>query len=166
MASQTSPLLNTSTAKTTTSPTPPTPFAKTALTILGTTRVIFGTACLIAPVWTLGLLGIPIAPAAALFPRAFGVRDIVMGELLLSADTSSDKEDGNNNNNPAAAGDRGRREVRRLLYGGMAADVVDIVVVGLALEAGHVGWAGFGSVVGAAVISIVLAVESLIGYTK
>ncbi|CAI4219045.1 unnamed protein product [Parascedosporium putredinis] len=98
---------------------PPPAIARTAVTALGMARAGLGAVVTLFPGWTAGLIGISLDPAGAVFARAFGVRDLILGELLLTA--------GGNH-----APDGGRREVRRMLWAGLAADAADLVIVSFA----------------------------------
>ncbi|KAF1956885.1 hypothetical protein CC80DRAFT_491755 [Byssothecium circinans] len=93
---------------------------------LGYARMGLGAASLLAPrAAFLYLFNLPIISNETAVPvRFFGVREAVLGELLL---TAHDK------NLP----DEGRREIRRLLWANAASDVADIVSVAFAVYSGH-----------------------------
>lgn len=102
-------------------------------------RIATGAACLIAPQLTCALFKYNVPIGSALIVRMGGARDIVMGELLLTA------EDKN-------APDGGRREMKRAIWTGLAADAMDVGSLVYAVAKGHVGRPtggifGFGAVV-------------------
>lgn len=130
---------------------PPPAIARTAVTALGMARAGLGAVVTLFPGWTAGLIGISLDPAGAVFARAFGVRDLILGELLLTA--------GGNH-----APDGGRREVRRMLWAGLAADAADLVIVSFAWGAGDLGGFATGSLAGLIAVSMLLGAEGLIGF--
>ncbi|SPO03033.1 uncharacterized protein DNG_05714 [Cephalotrichum gorgonifer] len=136
-----------------TTPAPPSTYRALARAV-GAARLLFGASCLLAPAFTMSLLRIPLAGTATTFVRVFGVRDLVLGDLLLLATSSSGDPDG-----------RARRaEVMRLLWAGVAVDLLDVCVAQVALGAGDLGMPGYGLFCGLGVVSAVLAGEALWGY--
>lgn len=97
-----------------------------AVKTLAYMRIATGAACLVAPQFTCALFRLNIPVGSALLVRMIGARDGVLGELLLTA------EDRN-------APDGGRRELRRAIWAGMAADAIDIGSLVYAVAKGHVG---------------------------
>lgn len=95
-----------------------------AIKALSYMRIATGAACLIAPQLTCALFKYNVPIGSALLVRMVGARDGVMGELLLTA------EDKN-------ARDGGRREMRRAIWTGMAADAIDIGSLAYAVAKGH-----------------------------
>ena len=75
------------------------------ITVLSSLRMGFGGFSLLAPSTTLSLFQMPVHPSAAVATRLFGVRDLVLGGLLWTADS------------PAA--------VRRALIAGAMVDGID-----------------------------------------
>jgi hypothetical protein len=68
----------------------------------------------------------PVPAAYSVMPRLFGVRDLVIGELLLTA--GDDK-----------LPDGGRREIKRMLWANIGTDVVDVGSILIGLATGTVG---------------------------
>ncbi|KAF3008452.1 hypothetical protein E8E13_003799 [Curvularia kusanoi] len=89
-------------------------------------RIATGAACLVAPQFTCALFKLNIPVGSTLLVRMIGARDGVLGELLLTA------EDRN-------APDGGKRELRRAIWAGMAADAIDVGSLVYAVAKGHVG---------------------------
>jgi hypothetical protein len=95
-----------------------------AIKALSYMRIATGAACLVAPQFTCALFRYNVPVGSALLVRMVGARDGVMGELLL---TAQDKD----------APDGGRREMRRAIWTGMAADAIDIGSLAYAVSKGH-----------------------------
>ncbi|KAF2274708.1 uncharacterized protein EI97DRAFT_434938 [Westerdykella ornata] len=95
---------------------PLSPPASTAIKVLSVVRIAVGAAFTIAPRFSFALSQFPIPAAYAFMPRLFGIRDLALGELLLTAE---DK------NSP----DGGRREIKRTLWAGIGCDLVDVAAV-------------------------------------
>lgn len=89
-------------------------------------RIATGAACLVAPQFTCALFKYNVPIGSALLVRMVGARDLAMGELLLTAE---DKD----------APDGGKREMRRAIWTGLAADVIDIGSLAYAVAKGHAG---------------------------
>ncbi len=87
-----------------------------ALTFLASSRSLFGAAFLLAPEHSSGLINFPFHPNAAHGLRLFGVRDVVVGGLLWSADTPKLK--------------------RQALIAGLIIDVIDLISTGVGLWEG------------------------------
>ncbi|KAF2193397.1 hypothetical protein K469DRAFT_712153 [Zopfia rhizophila CBS 207.26] len=100
--------------------------SSTSIKALSILRIAVGASCLIAPRFSCALFQFPIPAAMSVMPRLFGVRDLVLGELLLTAE---DK------NGP----DRGRREIKRALWAGIGTDAVDIASILVGVVTGTVG---------------------------
>lgn len=130
---------------------PPPPLARTAARAGGLSRALFGAACILFPTATMRLFSLD-TPGAGLAVGFSGVRDLVLGELLLLSAGAAQTE-------PAARG-----AVRRVLWGIVAVDVLDLCVAGAAVARGEIGWVGFGWVAGLAAASGALAGEALWGY--
>ncbi|KAF2468518.1 uncharacterized protein BDR25DRAFT_344244 [Lindgomyces ingoldianus] len=97
-----------------------------AIRALSILRIAVGAGCLIAPRWTCALFQFPIAASVSVMPRLFGGRDLVLGELLMTA------EDEN-------AHDGGRREIKRALWAGIGTDAIDIGAIAFGVATGTVG---------------------------
>jgi hypothetical protein len=97
-----------------------------AIKALSYFRIATGAACLIAPQFTCALFRYNVPVGSALLVRMVGARDAVLGELLLTAEDRS-------------APDGGRREMRRAIWTGIAADAVDIGSLAYAVAKGHAG---------------------------
>lgn len=97
-----------------------------AVKALSYMRIAIGSAILVAPQFTCALFKYNIPVGSALLARMVGARDGVLGELLLTAE---DK------NTPGG----GRREMRRALWTGIAADAIDVGSMAYAVAKGHVG---------------------------
>jgi len=143
-----SPLLNTNINPTTKAPSGPSPLAKTILSLMGFTRAAFGLTCLLVPTFALPLLGLtsPLSPAGSIITRMFGVREIIVGELLLLAERSASSKRG------TAAQDSGDGEVKRAIWLNVGTDGLDILAVGLALGQGMLDWGTAGRLGGTAVL--------------
>jgi hypothetical protein len=77
--------------------------------------------------------------------RGLGTRDIVLGELLLTADKSAED----------------RKEVRRALWAGVATDAADVGVTALALATGQISRTGAGLFGGAAMAGLIVGLVGL-----
>ncbi|KAF2628759.1 hypothetical protein BU25DRAFT_31760 [Macroventuria anomochaeta] len=97
-----------------------------AIKALSYVRIAGGAACLVAPQFACALFQYNVPVGSALLVRMVGARDGVLGGLLLTAE---DKK----------AHDGGRREMRRGLWTGIAADAIDIGSLAYAVAKGHVG---------------------------
>ncbi len=111
---------------------------KLVIKTLSIIRIATGAACLVAPRFTCALFRYPVPAKQAMLVRMFGIRDAVLGELLITA-RDEDAHDG------------GKREIRRALWAGITADVVDIGIVMYALAIGDIGRAT-GGLLGAAAV--------------
>ncbi|CAI6318683.1 unnamed protein product [Periconia digitata] len=122
---------------------PSTPPTSPAITILSTLRLSLGATLLILPTKTLSLFLITIAPStpAVLLTRLFGARDAVLGAQLYTA------ADG-------TAPDGGRRETRRALWAGIAADALDMCSVAAAVRGGYLGMGPAGLLWGGALVGV------------
>lgn len=69
------------------------PTPRTAIKVLHLLRIATGLACLIAPQYTCALFKYHVPVEQALLVRMFGVREVVFGELLASAE-DKDAADG------------------------------------------------------------------------
>jgi len=76
----------------------------------------------------------------------FGVREIIVGELLLLAERSASSKRG------TAAQDAGDGEVKRAIWLNVGTDGLDILAVGLALGQGVLDWGTAGRLGGTAVL--------------
>jgi hypothetical protein len=85
-----------------------------------------GGACVIAPQTTCEIFFYPVPAAFSILPRLFGIRDLLLGALLVTAE---DK------NVPSG----GRRELRRTLWANIVADSVDVISIVLSLAQGNLG---------------------------
>lgn len=121
------------------------------VTALGVLRIGVGAACIIAPQFTCNLFRLPASPQIALVTRLTGVRDIVLGELLLTANRSGEDK---------------HHELKRTLWANVATDVVDVGSCAVALYTGAVGRTAAGLFGGGAVLFVLLGVESLVGLRK
>lgn len=97
-----------------------------AIKALSVIRIATGAACLVAPRFTCGLFRYTVPAEQAVLVRMFGVRDAIFGELLVTAEDKG-RDDG------------GRREIRRAIWAGIAADVVDIGSLVFGVAMGQVG---------------------------
>ena len=109
----------------------------TAIKVLSLVRIALGAATFIAPKWTCALFQFPIPVSASVLARLFGVREIILGELLITAEDKG---------SPAG----GRRELRRTLLANLGADTVDICSVGFAVATGAMSRVAGALFVGAA----------------
>ncbi|KIW01359.1 uncharacterized protein PV09_07130 [Verruconis gallopava] len=121
------------------------PYAKGAITALGAIRAVLGAGLLIAPRFVGGLFHIPVTAQSALIGRAVGGRDLVLGELLLTADGSQ----------------KDRKEVKRALWAGLAADALDIGSIVFAVASGQLSRTGAGLFGGGATAFVLLGVVGL-----
>ncbi|KIL93756.1 hypothetical protein FAVG1_02317 [Fusarium avenaceum] len=87
-------------------------------------RVVLGAACVIAPQLTCEIFFYPVPAAFSILPRLFGIRDLLLGALLVTAE---------DRNIPSG----GRRELRRTLWANIAADSVDVISIVLSLAQGN-----------------------------
>lgn len=99
---------------------------KTAINTLAILRIGVGAASLFAPRWTFGLFQYAVPQTSSSIVRLYGVRDAILGDLLYTAEDKS-------------VPDGGRREMRRALWGNIAADAVDICSIGFAVATGSLG---------------------------
>ncbi|KAJ4361464.1 hypothetical protein N0V95_001881 [Ascochyta clinopodiicola] len=83
-----------------------------AVKTLSWIRIATGAACLAAPQFTCALFKLRIPAESSLLVRMIGARDAALGELLLTAEDEH-------------APDGGRREMRRAIWTGMAADFMN-----------------------------------------
>ena len=97
-----------------------------ATNILSYSGIAAGAGCLVAPQFTCALFKWNVPVGSTLLVRMVGARDGVLGGLLLTA------EDKN-------APDGGRRELRRAIWTGMAANTIDMGCLAYAVAKGHVG---------------------------
>lgn len=125
----------------------PKPLSRTAARTAGLARVLFGTACVLIPSRTMGLFDFSVPAGAALLVGFSGVRDLVLGELLLLADRAGE-----------------RAGVRRTLWGILAVEALDVGVAGVAVARGEMAWGGFAWLCGMAAGGIGLVGEALWGY--
>lgn len=100
---------------------PLSPTSALAVKVLAIHRIALGAVCTVAPQWSCALFQFPIPAAYSITPRIFGIRDLAIGELLLTAEDKSSPN-------------RGRREIKRALWLGIGVDLVDIasIVYGVA----------------------------------
>jgi hypothetical protein len=89
-------------------------------------RIILGAACVIAPQLSCEIFFFPVPTAFSILPRLFGIRDLVLGALLVTAE---DKK--------IPSG--GRRELRRTLWANIAADSTDVISIFLSIVQGNLG---------------------------
>ncbi|KAF2262691.1 hypothetical protein CC78DRAFT_605740 [Lojkania enalia] len=122
----------------------------TAIKALSILRIAVGASCIIAPRWSCALFQFPIPAAYSVMPRIFGVRDLILGELLITAE---------NKESP----DGGRREIKRALWANIGADVVDVGSVLFGLATGTVGRAPAAIFGGGAAAFVILGVLGLRG---
>ncbi|KAF2116167.1 hypothetical protein BDV96DRAFT_44569 [Lophiotrema nucula] len=66
----------------------------TAIKALGALRIALGVACLVAPRWSCALFQFPVPAAYSVMPRLIGVRDLVIGELLITAENKESHDGG------------------------------------------------------------------------
>ncbi|KAF2689992.1 hypothetical protein K458DRAFT_483510 [Lentithecium fluviatile CBS 122367] len=113
----------------------------TAIKTLAILRLGIGAASLITPRWACALFQYSLPQGSSIIGRLFGIREVILGELLY---TSEDKN----------AIDGGRREVRRALWCNIAADTVDICSVGFAVATGGMGRVPGALFAGGAVVGV------------
>jgi hypothetical protein len=116
------------------------PYAKNTITALGAIRAIAGAGLLIAPQFIGKLFHVPVTAQSALLARAVGTRDLVLGELLLTADRSA----------------KDTKEMKRALWAGLATDALDIGATVFALASGHLTRTGAGLFGGGAAAFLLL----------
>lgn len=121
------------------------------VTALGVLRVAVGASGLLAPTFTSNLFRLPMGPQGVLLSRLTGIRDIVLGELLLTADRTGDDKN---------------KELKRALWANVATDVVDVGSCAIGFYTGSVGRTGAGLFAGGAILFVLLGVESLVGLRK
>lgn len=129
----------------------PKPLSRTAARATALARLLFGAACILAPTFTMRLFAIDVPPGASLLVGLMGTREIVLGELLLTADA-------------AQARGEGKSPVRRILWGVVAVEALDLCVMGMGVARGEVGWSGFGLFSGFVAAALGLAGGALWGY--
>ncbi|KAH7135136.1 hypothetical protein B0J11DRAFT_517706 [Dendryphion nanum] len=105
---------------------PLSPLTSGLIKSLSLLRAVLGAATVIAPQWICKLFLIPVPATLTILPRLFGIREVIIAELLISAE---DKENPN----------RGRREIKRALWANIAADSLDICSVLFGLATGTFG---------------------------
>lgn len=114
----------------------------TAIKALSLVRIAFGASTLIAPHWTGALFQFPIPASASILARLFGIREIVLGTLLITAEDKG---------SPAG----GRRELRRALLAGLGVDTIDIFSSVFSVATGAMGRVP-GALFGGAALALVL----------
>ncbi|PVI05067.1 hypothetical protein DM02DRAFT_650992 [Periconia macrospinosa] len=88
-------------------------------------RLCIGASCIFIPGPVFALCGYPLRTIElSTFARMIGARDLILGDLLYTAEDKT-------------AADGGKREMRRALWGGMAADLFDAGVVVAAVSGGY-----------------------------
>jgi hypothetical protein len=102
------------------------PVTSTVIKTLSVLRIIFGTACVIAPQTSCEIFYYPVPTAFSILPRLFGIRDLVLGALLVTAEDKSIPSGG-------------RRELKRTLWANIAADSMDVISIILSLAQGNLG---------------------------
>ncbi|KAF2830570.1 hypothetical protein CC86DRAFT_163193 [Ophiobolus disseminans] len=117
---------------------PISPTTQAIVKVLTLIRVVTGAACLVAPRYTCALFRISVPAEQAIVVRMVGIRDVVFGGLLITAE---DKD----------SGDGGRREMRRAIWAGIAVDAVDIASLAFGVAVGQIGNAT-GGLLGAAAV--------------
>ncbi|KAF2800130.1 hypothetical protein K505DRAFT_320640 [Melanomma pulvis-pyrius CBS 109.77] len=122
-----------------------------AIKALSILRIALGASVLIAPRWSSALFRLPIPAEMAVIARLFGGREVVLGELLL---TAQDK------NSPTG----GRREMKRALWANIGADSLDVCSVIFAVATGTMGKVPGALFGGGAAVLIALAALSLKGF--
>lgn len=98
----------------------------TTIKTVSVLRIIFGAACVIAPQLTFEIFFYPVPTAFSILPRLFGIRELLLGALLFSAE---------DRNIPSG----GRREITRTLWANIAADSVDLISIMLSFAQGNLG---------------------------
>lgn len=137
----------------------PKPLSRTAARAAGLGRVLFGAACTLTPTLTMRLCGIDYSSGgggAALLMGFSGIRDAVLGGLLLASDAAARAG--------SADGMGGRGAVRRILWGIAAVDALDVCALGVAVARGELRWKVFAWIAGLAAVSVALVGEALWGY--
>ena len=138
---------------------------RTAIKALSIVRILTGAACIIAPRFTCALFRYNVPAEQTLLVRMFGVRDTVFGELLITAE-HNEKKDCGRRQVPQVQAESTltvARELRRAIWAGIAADVVDIGSLAFGVAMGQVGKATGGLLGAAAVGAIGLAAVGLLG---
>jgi hypothetical protein len=105
---------------------PLTKASSSAIKALSILRFALGTTAAIAPRFTCGLFMLPVPAGVSVMTRLVGAGDLVLGELLITA------EDKN-------SADGGRREIKRALWAGIGADCVSLASFAFELASGTVG---------------------------
>jgi hypothetical protein len=123
----------------------PSTLPKGTIALLGGLRIVAGAAIVLAPVTMCKLFAIPIAGSAIPVARLVGIRDLVLGELLFTADGGGDS----------------RREVKRAFMAGAASDAVDVGIAATALAMGHFSRMGAGLFGGGAATFLLLGLYGL-----
>jgi hypothetical protein len=123
----------------------PSPLPKGTITLLGGLRAIAGAAIVLAPVTMCKIFAIPLSGSAIPIARLVGIRDLVLGELLFTADNGGDS----------------RREVKRAFIAGAASDAVDIGITVSALAMGQFSRMGAGLFGGGAAAFLVMGLYGL-----
>ena len=123
----------------------PKPIAKNTIFALGAIRAVAGAGLLIAPVFIGKLFHVPVTAQSALLARAVGTRDLVLGELLLTADKNGTD----------------RKEVKRALWAGVAADALDLGATVFALSTSQLSKTGAGLFGGGATAFLLLGLVGL-----
>ncbi|KAF2494541.1 hypothetical protein BU16DRAFT_527613 [Lophium mytilinum] len=119
-----------------------------AINVLSISRLVAGTASIVAPGLMVSLFRITVSgPGALILPRMFGVRDGVLAELLWTADgTQNDK-----------------RELKRALWAGLATDTLDLASCVFGLATGTLSKPAFGLLGGGAMVFMALGTIGLRG---
>jgi hypothetical protein len=123
----------------------PKPYAKGTIMALGAIRAFAGASLLLAPQFIGRLFHVPVTAQSALLARAVGTRDLVLGELLLTADGTTND----------------RKEVKRALWAGVATDALDIGATVFALASGQLSRTGAGMFGGGATALVLLGAIGL-----
>jgi len=95
----------------------------TAIRVLSVARIALGASTLIAPTWTGTLFLYSIPASASILARLYGVRELALGEMLITAEDKS---------SPGG----GRRELRRTLLACIGSDAVDVCSAVFAVATG------------------------------
>ncbi|KAF2020895.1 hypothetical protein BU24DRAFT_416557 [Aaosphaeria arxii CBS 175.79] len=127
-----------------------TPLASGTLKTLSVMRIVLGASTLVAPRWTCALFFYPLPATAGVLARLFGIREVVLGELLYTAEDKT-------------AADGGKREIKRALWANMASDAVDLGSVTFALATGTLGRIPSAAFAGGAIFALVLGGISMKG---
>ncbi|KAK5662365.1 hypothetical protein OQA88_8275 [Cercophora sp. LCS_1] len=129
-------------AEPTVQPATPSPFAKGLLTFVGLIRAVYGVGCILAPALAVKFIGIAnLSPEASILCRLFGVRDIVIGWLLLLAHAKRTPISGDG-------------EVRRAIWWNIVMDGLDALTLGLAFAQGDLEAGLFGKMVGGSLLDL------------